>query len=343
MAGESDLEKALTKRAKLDPNGDAGTLKRSYDSMREYLENHHYPWVQANCPYFTDHGQVHIAAVINSASELTQERLGGKRIDLTAVNIYLILTAILWHDVGMVVNRATHANLVYKMTDDVSEFFPDPTVQSLVSQIASAHKGKKSLDELPNEDYCTINGPAQQINPALLASIVRFADEISENHTRASRQVLDTVPDDQKIFWLYALSVSSCIAQPKRERVVIDYRFDADKVISRWPDIEFEAFRSPEDQRINLLTYTLCRLEKVNNEREYCLRYFSSVAAIREVVARFTITRGGRLLPGYETHTTTLKGGGVESGGYPAIRIVEDFYPKHPHWKIEAIAGAIET
>jgi hypothetical protein len=343
MAGESSLERALTRRAKLDTEPDAPTLKKSFDWMKEYLEKHHYPWVQANCPYFTDHGQAHIAAVINSASELTQDRLGLKRTDLSALDIYLILTAILWHDVGMVVDRATHANLVYKMTDDVSEFFPNPTVQSLVSQIASAHKGSTSLDKLPNEDYCTINGPAQQINPAMLASIVRFADEISENHTRASGQVLDTVPDKQKIFWLYALSVSSCTAQPKRERVVIDYRFDADRVVSRWPDREFEEFRSKDDQTIDLLTYALCRLEKVNNEREYCLRYFSSVATIREVIVRFAITRGGRQLPGYETHTTLLKAGGVESAGYPSIKIVEDFYTKHPQWKIEAIEGAIRT
>jgi hypothetical protein len=70
MAGESELEKSLSKKAKVDPDGDAATLKRSYETMKGYLEKHHYPWVQANCPYFTDHGKAHITAVIHSASEL---------------------------------------------------------------------------------------------------------------------------------------------------------------------------------------------------------------------------------------------------------------------------------
>lgn len=48
-------------------------------------------------------------------------------------------------------------------------------------------------------------------------------------------------------------------------------------------------------------------------------------------------------LPGYETHSTTLKGGGVDLGGYPAIRIVDDFFKKHPTWKTEAIEEAIRT
>jgi hypothetical protein len=343
MAGQSELEKALSKRAKIDPDGDAGTLKRSYDTMKEYLEKNHYPWVQANCPYFTDHGKAHITAVIHSASELVQERLGPKRTDLTALDIYLILTAILWHDVGMVVDRATHADLVYQMTDEVSNFFPNPTVQGLVSQIASAHKGNSSLDELSIEEYCTINGPAQQINPAMLAAIVRFADEISENCTRASGQILESVPDKQKIYWLYALSVSSCTAQPKRERVVVDFRFSSEHVVSRWPDKDFQEFRSKDDQMIHLITYALCRLEKLNNEREYCLRYFSTIAAIRQIDARFSIVQGGRQLSGYDAHSIPVKGGGVESGGYPSIKIVKDFFEKHPQWAVGSIEGVLRT
>lgn len=339
----SELEKALFKRAKGDEEAD--TLRKSYEMIKDYLVTNYYPWVQANCPYYTDHGQAHIESVMNSASELVKGKLDIKKgkYNLTSLDIYLILTAVLWHDVGMVIDRATHAELVYPMTDAVSEFFPNPTVKGLVSQIAKAHKGKTSLDSLPTEDYCTIRNTAIQLNPAMLAAIVRFADEISENHTRASAQVLEHVPERQKIFWLYALSVSSCTAQPDRDRVVIDYRFDADKVISCWPDKEFEEHRSKIDQTIPLLTYALCRLEKINNEREYSLRYFSNIAPIRQIDARFSLIRGGQMLPGYAPYTIVLKGGGVESNSYPSIKIVHDFFSKHPHWTIESILGAIKA
>ncbi|WP_165233532.1 HD domain-containing protein [Aquisphaera insulae] len=343
MPEEYLLERAIAKRARADR--EAAILKTSYDSIWNYLEANYYPWVQANCPYFTDHGEAHIRSVINSAGELSQKWLEFKKGQpyLTALDIYLILTAILWHDVGMVIDRATHAELVYKMTDEVSEFFPNPPVKNLVSRIAQAHKGASSLNSLKVDDLCTIKGSAYTVNTAMLAAIVRFADEISENHTRASRQVLATVPEDQKIYWLYALSVASCIAVPKRERVVVDYQFDADKVVSRWPDRDFESFRSPEDKKIDVLTYALCRLEKMNNEREYCLRNFIAIAPIREIEARFSIIKDGRPLAGFEPQAIILKGGGMDAGGYPSIPIVRDFFNNHPSWKIEAVVGAIGT
>jgi metal-dependent HD superfamily phosphatase/phosphodiesterase len=343
MASESALEKELDNRAKVD--GEARTLKQSYDQIKTYLVKNYYPWVQAQCPFYTDHGEAHIASVMHSASELTSERMTVTegRASLSALDIYLILTAILWHDVGMVINRAKHAELVVEMSDKVKEMFPNTEVKDLVSKIAKAHKGPTGLDNLKVEDYCHVDGPAQELNPALLAAIVRFADEISENHTRASRQVLDLVPVDQKIFWLYALSVRTCTAQPNRDRVLIHYRFDADRVVSTWPSKEFHDFCAKPELTIPLLTYALCRLEKLNNEREYCLRCFSSVAPIRKVDVQISITHNGTELPGYEGITTTLKGGGVEPNGYPAIKIVSEFFKSNPKWDIQSIQGAIKT
>jgi hypothetical protein len=343
VAAESELERELTRRAKQE-DLQAKTLKLSFDKLKERLVKHHFPWVQANCPWFTDHGEVHVAAVMHSASELVKLKLAGKKRDpLKTLDIYLILTAILWHDVGMVIDRATHADLVYDMTYDDSEFFPNPHVQGLVAQIANAHKGHTGLDSLTTHELCTIDGPGQDVNPALLAAIVRFADEISENHTRVSLPVLDHVPEDQRIFWLYAASVGSSVARPENERVILDYRFDADKVTTRWPDREFPDCWSPGEEKLPLLTYALCRLEKVNNEREYCFRYFSSVSPIREVEARFCITRRGKKIPGYEGASIQLRGGGIESKGYPKIEIIQDFLRHNPTWKVDAIEGVLKS
>lgn len=345
MAVESELEKELTRRAKQQDDAQAKTLKLSFDKLKEHLVKHHYPWVQANCRWFTDHGEVHVAAVMHSASELVRLKLGGRKREtqLSTLDIYLILTAILWHDVGMVIDRARHAELVYDLTYDTADFFPNPHVQGLVAQIANAHKGHAGLDSLPTHDLCTIDGPGQDVNPALLAAVVRFADEISENHTRVSLPVLPQVPEDQKIFWLYAASIGSCVARPENERVIVDYRFDADMVTSRWPDRDFPEFWPVNENKLPLLTYALCRLEKINNEREYCFRYFSSVAPIREVEARFCITRQGQKIPGYENAMIQLRGHVVESKGYPKIKIVQAFLDQNPKWKVEEIEGALKS
>jgi hypothetical protein len=343
VAAESELEKELTKRAKLD-DPEARALKLSFDNLKARLVKHHYPWVISNCQWFTDHGETHVAAVMNSASELVKEKLGGRKRDsLTTLDIYLILTAILWHDVGMVISRARHAELVYDMTWGVVDFFPNPTVQGLVAQIANAHKGHKGLDNLPTDDLCTVDGPAQHVNTALLAAVVRFADEISENHTRVSLPILPQVPEDQKIFWLYAASIGSSVALPDRGRVIVDYRFDADYVTQCWPDKDFPALWPEGGNKLPLLTYALGRLEKINNEREYCFQYFSSVAPIRDVEARFCITRAGKKLPGYENASILLRGGGVASKEYPQIKIIQDFLREHPQWKVESIEGVLKS
>ncbi len=98
-----------------------------------------------------------------------------------------------------------------------------------------------------------------------------------------------------------------------------------------------------EEKKASLLTYALCRLEKINNEREYCFRYFSSVAPIREVEARFCITQQGKKIPGYESASIQLRGGGVGVEGYPKIKIVQAFLNQHPKWEVGAIEGAIKS
>jgi hypothetical protein len=81
----------------------------------------------------------------------------------------------------------------------------------------------------------------------------------------------------------------------------------------------------------------------VNNEREYCFRYFSSVSPIREVEARFCITRRGKKIPGYEGASIQLRGGGIESKGYPKIEIIQDFLRHNPTWKVDAIEGVLKS
>ena len=82
-------------------------------------------------------------------------------------------------------------------------------------------------------------------------------------------------------------------------------------------------------------------LEKINNEREYCFRYFSSLAPIRDIEARFSISRGGKKVAGYENASIMLRGGGMESKGYPSIQIIKDFFAEHPEWELAAIEGVI--
>lgn len=92
---------------------------------------------------------------------------------------------------------------------------------------------------------------------------------------------------------------------------------------ARWPDMEFPDFRSAADQKIYLLIYALCRLEKINNEREYCFTYFNSVAPTRDIEARFSISKSGRKMQGHESFSTQIRGGAVSSKASRKIYLPE--------------------
>lgn len=117
------LEKELENRSK--NNVDAERLWNRYKSVKDYLSDNYYRWVLNECPYFTDHGEQHIESVIQAASALVQPHLGQDQSVLSPLDIFLILSGVLWYDVGNVYGRSGHADKVTAMTAKIKELgFP---------------------------------------------------------------------------------------------------------------------------------------------------------------------------------------------------------------------------
>ena len=145
MANDVSLETELESRSKTQC--DPLYLWPRYLAMKNYLSQEYYRWIQANCPYYTDHGDHHIKTVIQAASGLLSQQLNGTRKnDLTTLDLFLILSEILWHDVGNVLERSGHAARIAEMTEEIKKLgFPDLQVQRLVIDISRAHSGKDGL------------------------------------------------------------------------------------------------------------------------------------------------------------------------------------------------------
>src|ERR1035438_8383679 len=132
------LEQVLILLAETDE--DAKQLAPRYQAMKLYLEKEYYPWIQAKCPYYTDHGAGHVNSVINAASGLLERDLDPKGERLNAVEIFLLLAAILWHDVGNALGRDGHAARIPEMTAEIKRLgFPDPAIHRIVTEVAQAH------------------------------------------------------------------------------------------------------------------------------------------------------------------------------------------------------------
>jgi hypothetical protein len=153
MTQEPNLEIELESRAGSDIT--AQDLWHRYKAVKSYLEKEYYPWIQASSPFLTDHGDQHIRSVLRSASLLLSEHVGNMRGDLKFLDIYLILSGILWHDIGNVYGRTKHAERVTELTKKVAELaFPDPAIQRFVEEISKAHSGDEGLQRVRlDEDW----------------------------------------------------------------------------------------------------------------------------------------------------------------------------------------------
>jgi hypothetical protein len=314
----------------------AEELWNKYEVMKKYLSREYYPWIQANCPYFTDHGQSHVESVIQSASQLL---LNLKKSEKNPIDVYLILCSIIWHDVGMVFSRSNHAGEIKTIFEAVKNLgFPDPSTSRLVSQLVSAHEGGNGLGNIEREQDLTILGKTHTVFPRALAAILRFSDEISENRSRISPGLLQSgkIPAKNLIYWEYAFCITASRADPSRERVVLTIDIDLDKAISFHVCPEECKQYSRKDGNISLIEYIVARLQKMNNERAYCSRSFAQYSSIGRIETILKLFKNDKPINKY-SDTFTLEDSGLGSEEPVKIEIFKSFFDSHPHWAPEII------
>ena len=332
------IEAELERRAGTDR--DAKDFWHRYNVMKKYLSDEYYPWVQANCPYFTDHGRKHVESVVQAAEALLSKCLLPESAELSCLDLFLLLSGIIWHDVGMVYQRSGHAEKVVEAINAVGQFFPDIRIQRLVQEISTAHSGDEGLT-IPRADVdCTTENCRYKVYPRALAAVVRLADEVSENHLRISHALINNVPESTKIYWEYANCISASYPDPRRQRIVVTLEIQHDKVVAMMECRDF-LHRTAGKPEMPLIEYALCRLEKMNNERVYCSKFFTRYADLRSVEARFTLLRGTECVPGYDDLIVVFEDFGLSSGDYPKISIFDGFFEANPAWTPERIEEAL--
>lgn len=335
---QPSLETELQRRADSGDDTDATDFWLKYQNVKNYLEKEYYPNVLSACPYYTDHSDQHVNSVIRTASQLLGRQLTDEaaRKELSNLDLFLILSGIIWHDVGMVHGRTGHAQRVPDYTNEVKRLaFPSVPIHRLVDQIAQAHGGKYGLDRLPKgRSDCSTAQSTYSVDVRALAAIVRFADEISEDHNRVSATLKESVPSENRIFWEYAHAIEASKPDPLRRHVVITYGLQKNLPSRRFKCIEYPD-RTDESGELSLIEYVICRLEKVNEERAYCAPEFRLFVLIDEVVARLYLYENTQAVPGYQDEIR-LGGSGLHGNdlGRPHIPIFDKFFETYPNWKV---------
>lgn len=170
-----------------------------------------------------DHGEEHVSMVIQRAGLILEDRVE----QLSGFEIYLLLLAIHFHDVGNIYGRDAHETRILEVMEALGKSLPmDNPSRKRVAEIAMAHGGKinnskDTISPLLNKDYLS----GRLIRPSLLASLLRFSDEIADDNTRAARFLMDAdlLPPANEAFHYYSRSLEPVAIEGKT--LILKYDF----------------------------------------------------------------------------------------------------------------------
>lgn len=257
--------------------------------------------------WLTDHGPDHISTVIDRASKLLF--VGDSRdCVLSPYEAYLLLTAIHFHDVGNVYGREEHEKRVRRVMAHIDPALigSDSIEKRLIQNIALAHGGlidgnKDTIGSLPGP---TTQGPRVR----LLAAVLRFADELAEDHTRTKRflvtdQLLRERLGGSEAYHLYADRLRRVIVQPADATIRLHFEINVDLIRNRV---------QKDDGSIFLFDEIVARSLKLYREHVYCTRFMQPFVHFSAVEIKISFCSEDYM---EELDSVTFR---MQERGYPA-------------------------
>jgi hypothetical protein len=209
----------------------------------------------------TGHGIAHINRVIQRASQL----LEATELVLTSYEVFLLLVAINLHDAGNMYGRAGHEQRIEQVLDAQGiHFETNGFERNLAIMIATAHGGKAdSIDNLPSMPE-RFNG--QKIRVRVLAALLKLADELSDDRTRAAKALMNAelLTDGELVFHTFANVLDTVDIRHGERTVDLYFKLTTKEVLANYRH---------KGKAISLLKYIYSRTLKTHFERSYCMRF----------------------------------------------------------------------
>lgn len=215
-----------------------------------------------------DHGPGHIKRVLRNAEHL----LGKDPLKHASLHeIYLTLLSILYHDVGIVQSRKGHGELsadILHMADQKLPELSDLEAQIISASVISHSSSKSITDEcqaLSEEE--AIEG--ETVRPRFVAALVRLADELDEDVTRAPRdlELLSKIPDESHFYWRFCQRITGISIKESTSEITINVEFAAD-------DAGKVLIASDDKSLVPFVVRFTRKLLKIDEERKKCNQYF---------------------------------------------------------------------
>jgi len=296
-------------------------LKKCIETFKEIeskLNSEYHPLVNLGAAVndaglLTDHGPDHVQMVMQRVLQI----VGEKRAKiLTGYEIFVLLLAIHFHDLGNIYGREEHEQKIYDVMEQMGAALPLNTIDAeFVRNIAMAHGGYADASKT-DKDTIHILKPIEYrdsilIRPAALAAILRFADELSEDFSRADKVSKIEIPQENEIFHKYSSILEVNInGNTVHFRYRIPYKYTQEKLHKG----KTEKYLYDEIKE---------RLEKCLHELEYCRKYSDGFIEITTLKVDIYLLkdRSQELVDGFY----------LRLHGYPGNLKLDSIIERHDH------------
>lgn len=273
-------------------------LIQNFRDLEAYLNEKYHPNVNLGAAIsgdgiLTDHGVDHVQMVMDKAFSI----INGKENSLKGYEIFLLLVAIHFHDLGNISGRIDHEKKIIDIMNEMGDRLPiDDPEKEIVTAIATAHGGfaynnsedKDTLRLLYHETFCN----SIPVRPAVLAAILRFADELSDDFSR----FLDMdIPDENKIFHEYSKSLEPLAFSGK----TLSFRY-------RIPYAKTKETMKKGNQETYLYDEIRLRLSKCLRELDYCRKYADGFIGITTLSVAIKINDPNNPIKAYDSDAFRL-------------------------------------
>lgn len=261
-----------------------------YESTRDEVLTDVLKWIASEEPNLSDHGQDHIADVMNNAAlliglknEYSDSAIKDRPHEFSAYEMLILIAGILFHDIGNVYGRKSHNVKIQEAWSKLAcwKAWGQSEKKSIIDA-GRAHTGKKedafdnTLEPLSKTTHSFLKQP---ITLAPIAAIIRFADELAEGPQRTSNfmQKCGLFAEENKIFHQYSSITSPAVIDIAGGRIALKYHIEIDN--ENYPKEKTKL----TEHLSKLLEMTYSRIGKVDFERRYARHYSSTLSPFREV------------------------------------------------------------
>jgi len=306
ISHSSKLVLWLSDKFTSDPSKFPGLGSRDYVAdflaVDKYLNANVHPNVSVlariadNEGYLTDHGPGHIKMVTHRASKLicSSDDADPFHTLLTPYEVLLLLMCIHFHDVGNRYGREGHEGQVLELMNRVPQMQTFPiTERRTIARIASAHGGrvngnKDTIQKLLPEEPQTYGD--LQYRPQLIAAVLRLADELAEDNSRADNFALlvpEDIPEESKLYHKYAQRLDSVRICCSTKAIDLSFSIYSDDIEEQF------GYKRNSDKSVAtmyLLDAIFDRTKKTFLEALYCNRFFRNGLNIHFSTVNVVIT-----------------------------------------------------